>query len=208
MKKNIYILSLLVLFTAIISCKRDNQTGGNEELASLPRTNFNMGGVSFSLANIRDLDQVHRDSVGWGYLMPSTEENGPIVYYFTTNLQTLGAPHMRIEYIDKKIENMDNVESIQGWLKGLFLNDAQNGKVIGEDQTLTTMDGQEVKLLEIHRPGGILNDSVRRSDKFMAWCYIDQGDRFVAFNFSTTEEDKYNQGLPLFMNLIRSFKEE
>ncbi len=208
MNKTLSILSVLVLFSLFTSCKGGKQTGGNEELAGLPRTSFNTGGVSFSLANIKDMDQVHRDSVDWGYLIPQTEENGPIVYYFTTTLQTLAAPHVRIEYIDKKIDNMGTVESIHGWLKELFMNDVQKGKILSEDQTLTTMDGQEVKLLEIHRPAGFVNDSVQRGDKFMAWSYVDQNDRFVAFNFSTTEQENYDQGMPLFKDLVRSYKEE
>ena len=212
MNKTIQIAIVLLLFAALTNCKGGKQSGSgsgiNEELAKLPRTSYSTGGVTFSLADITDLEQVNRDSVQWGHLIPQTEENGPIVYYFSTTIRTLAAPHVRIEYIDKKIDQMGSVESIHSWLKSLFLNEMQNGKVLNENEILTTLDGQEVKVLEIHRPGGIVNDSVQRGDKFMAWSYVDHSDRYVAFNFSATEQDEYDQGMPLFKDLVRSYKDE
>lgn len=208
MNKSLHILAVLLLLAMISGCKGGKQTGNNDELAGLPRTSFSTGGVTFSLANVKDLELMNRDSVDWGHLIPQTEENGPIVYYFTTTIHTLASPHIRIEYIDKKIENMGTVESINGWLKSLFMNDYQQGKILNENETLTTLDGQDVKLLEIHRPSGYVNDSVQRGDKYMAWSYVDHNDRFVAFNFSTTEESDYNDGMPLFKDLVRSYKDE
>ena len=211
MNKTLHILAALLLVVGLASCKggkQSSESGLNEELAGLPRTAYSTGGVSFSLADIKDMEMVHRDSVGWGHLIPQTEENGPIVYYFTTTLRTLAAPHVRIEYIDKKIDQMGSVESINNWLKSVFINPMQNGTVTNENETLTTMDGQEVGLLEIHRPGGMVNDSVQRGDKFMAWSYVDHEDRFVAFNFTASEQSDYDQGMPLFRDLVRSYKDE
>ena len=203
-----------VLLLSAVACtsSQDGTNGGdvshNEDLKNLPRTPFDIGKVSFSLAEFPTLTQVHRDSVAWTSYLPQTEENAPITYYFMDMKRTLSAPHIRIEYIDKKLDLMGSTESIFGWLKGLYINPQQNGKVLEEGSTLTTMDGQEVELLAIERPNVTVNDSLSRGLKIMAWAYVDHGDRFVALNFSTTDRNEYEEGLPFFKDLVRSYQDE
>jgi len=201
-------LTLILITTLSLGCNKGPKDESSSDLAALSRTSYNMGGVSFSLANLPDLDIVNRDSVSWSHLLPQTEENAPIVYYFATTDRTLSAPHIRLEYIDKKIENMESTDNIFGWLKSAFLNEMQNGKILNEGESIETMDGQQVEILEIHRPGTQVNDSIMRGDKLMAWGYFDQQERFVGINFSATRQDDYDQGIPLFKDLIRSYKAE
>lgn len=200
-------ISALFLITIFaIGCKGGIKDSSNSDIASLPRTSYSMGGVAFSLANFVDLDVVNRDSVSWSHLLPQTEENAPIVYYFATTDRSLSAPHIRLEYIDKKIENMESTANIFGWLRTAFLNEYQNGVILNEGEHIETMDGEQVEILEIHRPGNVVNDSITRGDKLMAWGYFDQQERFVGINFSATQQDDYDKGLPLFKDLIRSYK--
>lgn len=201
---------LLLLFLG--SCKTGGNTSdgemGNEELKNLPRSSYNVGGVSFSFADIPDLDVVHRDSVAWGHLIPQTEENGPIVYYFVNDKRILSAPHIRVEYIDRKIPRMGTVADIHGWLQEVFVNPTQGGRVISNGEKVKTMDGQEVEIFQIERPAFMESDTVARSYKVMSWAYIDHDDRFVAVNLTTVDSTDQAKGYPLFENLVRSYRKE
>jgi hypothetical protein len=180
-----------------------------EELSQLPRSSFNKGGVSFSIADLPELKQVHPDSVGWASYMPQTEDNGTIAYYFVKGYDVqLASPQVRIEYINKALPDCGSVEELFNWLKGVFVNEDRQASVLNEGQTIATTDGQIVELLEIRQPDVMVNDSIARSSKSMAYAYIDQGERFVALNFTATKDAEYDEGLPLFKDMILSYKKQ
>lgn len=195
------LIAVSILFAA---CK----TSSSSDLAILPRSSYDIQGVSFSLADLPELTKVNRDSVGWAQLLPQTDENAPIVYYFLNDQRTLTAPHIRLEYIDKKLPGMGEVNEIHDWLKSVFVNETQKGELISEGRVLSTMDGQDVSLLEIVRPANTPNDSISLGLKMMAWAYIDHNDRYIACNFSATMEEDYKPGLVAFEKLVRSYKDE
>lgn len=208
------ILSLFLLLVLSTGCGPDDgidaaQKARHEELAKLPRAQYNKGGVSFSVAALPDLKPVQRDSVGWSGYMPETEENGQVIYYFLRGYgMDLADPQIRIEYIAKSLPNCATTEELFNWLKGVFVNEERQGVILSEGTTLATMDGQIVELLEIKQPQVMTNDSVMRSSKSMAYAYLDQGERFVALNFAAAEDDTYQQGLDLFKDLILSYRKE
>ncbi len=211
--KYLRLLPLLFFVVMLAACTSSQQGEGqdvehNEDLKGLSRSNYDIGKVSFSVAELPGLTQVHRDSVPWTTYLPQTEENAPITYFFMDMKRTLSAPHIRLEYIDKKLDMMGTKESIFGWLKSLYINPEQQGQILEEGSSLTTMDGQEVEILAIKRPIVQVNDSLKRGLKMMAWAYLDHNDRFVAMNFSATDEGEYNEGLPQFKDLVRSYKDE
>lgn len=203
-----FFLLLLVLAGCKTGGNGPEDPAGNEDLKDLPRSQYNVGGVSFSFGDVPDLDKVHRDSVGWGHLLPQTEENGPIVYYFVNDKRILSAPHIRVEYIDKKIPRMGTVGEIHDWLKEVFVNPVQGGQIGMEGEMVKTMDGQEVEILQIVRPAFQENDTISRSQKIMTWAYIDHDDRFVAVNLTTIDDTDQAKGMPLFRKLVRSYKDE
>lgn len=206
-----YLSSLVLILFVLAGCKTGSGSdgqNGNEDLKDLPRSSFNVGGVSFSFGDIPDLAQVHRDSVGWGHLLPQTEQNGPIVYYFVNDIRTLSAPHIRVEYIDKNIPRMGTVPEIHDWLKEVFVNPVQGGQVGSQGGVVKTMDGQEVEILQIIRPAFQENDTIARGNKIMTWAYIDHDDRFVAVNLTTIDDSDQEKGYPMFEQLVRSYRDE
>ncbi|MEM1000155.1 MAG: hypothetical protein AAGN35_24080 [Bacteroidota bacterium] len=213
MKSLTYIL-LLTLGLGWLGCGSSDGIDSSqkeriEELGQLPRTTFNQGGVSFSIAELPELKMVHPDSVGWASYMAQTEDNGTIGYYFIKGYDLqLASPQIRIEYINKALPDCGSVEELFNWLKGVFVNDERQATVLNEGQTIATTDGQIVELLELRQPQLSLNDSLARSSKTMAYAYIDQGERFVALNFTATEDDAYDEGLPLFKDMILSYRKE
>ena len=204
--------ALAVLLVLLAGCKtggsNPNGQSSNEDLADLPRSAYNFGKVSFSMADIPGLDPMHRDSVSWGHLLPQTEDNGPIGYYFVNDDRTLSAPQIRMEYINKSLPEMGSPDQIFSWLKSVFINPMQGGELKSEGEKVKTMDGQEVEILEIIRPAFQESDSIARSLKLMAWAYIDHDDRYVALNLTAIDESDYNKGFPMFKDLIRSYKDE
>ena len=207
----VFLLAFAVLFSACNTSKSGDSNGGssyNEDLKNLSRAKFDMGNVSFSVADIPGLTKVNRDSVGWATYLPQTAENAPIVYYFMDMKRTLSAPHVRLEYIDKQLDLMGSTESIFNWLKGLYINPEQQGQIIEEGEKVRTMDGQEVEILAIKRPEVAVNDTLMRGLKLMAWAYVDHNDRYVAMNFSATDQADFEEGMPQFKDLVRSYHDE
>jgi hypothetical protein len=203
----------LMIFLGLAGCKPGDgidpaQKARIEELSQLPRQSFNKGGVSFTVAELPELRRVWPDSVGWASSMPQTEDNGPIVYYFVRGYdQQLSSPQIRIEYINKALPDCGTVDELFGWLKGVFITERQ-ASVINEGQTLATASGEIIRLLEIRQPVTQVNDSLTRSSKSMAFAYMDQGERFVALNFTALEDEDYSRGLPLFKDIILSYRKE
>lgn len=208
-----YPILTLMIFLALAGCKPGDgidpaQKARIEELNQLPRHSFNKGGVSFAIADLPELRRVWPDSVGWASYMPQTEDNGPIVYYFVRGYdQQLASPQIRIEYINKALPDCGTVDELFSWLKGVFVTERQ-ASIINEGQTLATAGGEIVRLLEIRQPTSAVNDSLTRSEKSMAFAYLDQGERFVAVNFTAVEDEDYNRGLPLFKDMILSYRKE
>ena len=214
MRTTASILSMIFLLLIATGCGPDDgidsaQKARHGELSKLPRAHYNRGGVKFSVAALPDLKAVQYDSVGWASYMPQTEENGQVIYYFFRGYDMkLGSPQIRIEYIAKSLPNCGTVEELFTWVKSVFVNEERNAKIITEGTTLAAMDGQITELLEIRQPETMTSDSVMRGTKSMAYAYIDQGERFVALNFTAVEDEDYAAGLPIFKDLILSYRKE
>lgn len=200
------------LVLAIAACSGSGNSAevdNHEDLKDLPRTSYNKGGVSFSLANVAGIYPVHRDSVGWATYMVETDGNGQVIYYFMDEEKVeMSAAQIRVEYIAKSLPNCSTEDSLFNWLKQIFLAPDRQGQVISDGSTVRTMDGQDIELLEIHTPETQIGDSLVRSSKTMAWAYVDHDTRFVAFNFSANDQDKYDRGMKHFRDLVRSYKDE
>jgi hypothetical protein len=202
-----YVQLILIALSALslVGCK---SKVSNDDIIGLPRQSYARGGVSFSIAQVEGFKELAPDSVGWSSYMPQTDENGQVTYLFLTGHEVqLASPHMRIEYISKTLPNCKTVKEMQDWLKSIFLTPERQGKV-AESPSVTTLDGQEVEVLEIYTPAAAISDSVSRSQKRMAWSYIEDGDRWVAFNFSSADSSEYFRGLDLYRKVVRSFKNE
>lgn len=175
-------------------------------LANLPRMEYNHGGVAFSLAEIEGLKQVNKDSVPWASYMQESEDNGQMGYYFFPGFsRDLSSPQIRVEYMAKSLKGCSTEDSLFGWLKGLYLGPERKG-VLASEAPVGTLDGDPVTILEITIPKYVVNDSSEYSPKWMAWAYAENGDRFVGFSYTTVSADDYKQGLPLFKDLVRSYK--
>jgi hypothetical protein len=203
--------ALLLFLLPFAAC----QTGGIDAdekervaaLEGLPRKEYASGGVAFSLAEIEGLRATNKDSVPWAMYMEETEDNGQLGYYFYPGYsRDLSSPNIRVEYMSKALKGCSSVDSLFIWLKSMYIGTERNGKVAGES-TVGTLDGQEIKVLEIEIPKFQLDDSTIYSEKHMAWAYADHKDRFVGFSYSAVSKDDYNQGLPMFMDLVRSYKD-
>jgi hypothetical protein len=203
--------ALLLFLLPFAAC----QTGGIDAdekarvaaLEGLPRKEYVRGGVTFSLAEIEGLRATHKDSVPWAMYMEETEDNGQLGYYFYPGYsRDLSSPNIRVEYMSKALKGCSSVDSLFIWLKGMYIGTERNGKVAGES-TVGTLDGQEIRVLEIEIPKFQVDDSTIYSEKHMAWAYADHKDRFVGFSYSAVSKDDYNQGLPMFMDLVRSYKD-
>lgn len=205
MRNYVFLLLIAVSALSLPGCK---SKVSNEDIINLPRQSYNRGGVSFSLAKVDEFKELAPDSVGWSGYMQPTEENGQLTYLFLKGHDIqLGSPHVRVEYIAKSLPNCNTVEELQTWLKGIFLTPERQGRLV-ESPSLTTLDGQEVEVLEIYTPNVNVSDSVSRAEKRMAWAYVEDGDRWVAFNFSSIDSSEYFRGLDLFRKVVRSFKNE
>lgn len=179
----------------------------NPDLKDLPRSDYAKGGVNFSMAKVEGLKSVSRDSVGWASYMQESDANGQIVYYFLKGEEIdLSSAQVRVEYIHKDLPNCSETDSLFGWLKSVFLTDDRQGKVNIKDQYVETMDGQKVEIMGIITPEMQVNDSVRHSEKSMAWAYIEQGQRWVGLSLSAVEKGKFDKALPLMKDLIASYK--
>lgn len=177
-----------------------------------PRDNFSKGNLNFSFQPTPDLMRIGPDSVGWAAYLPQTEESGPLVYYFFPGARVnLSDPQIRVEYISSSMEGAESVDKLFSWLKDLFINPEKNGKLITDSETLTTGDGLKVRLLEIHTPDRMDNSGEephKISGKRMAWVYIPQEEYYVAMNASAAMEQDYEQLRPLFIQLVKSFRQE
>lgn len=206
MRKFSFALTILFLgLTLWAGCKTKVN---NDDIINLPRKSFTRGGVNFSLADIDGYKEVNPDSVGWAGFMQQTPENGQITYFFLTGHEIeLASPQVRVEYIAKSLPNCGSEQELVDWVKGAFLTPEQQGKLIGES-SVTTLDETPVKVTEIQVPTRTVNDSLSRSGKSMAWAYVDAGDRFVAFNFTSVDSSEYVRGMGMFKQLVRSYKKE
>jgi hypothetical protein len=202
--RNFVHLSLFALSVLVLAaCKT---AINNDDIINLPREDYDKGGVRFSLAKIDGFKRVLPDSVGWASYMPQTEENGQIAYLFLTGHEIeLASPQVRVEYIAKSLPNCGTEQQLMDWVKTMFVNPERNGTVIGGDP-LKTLDDQDVQVLEIVTPAQAINDSTLRSGKRMAWAYVDGGERYIAFNFTSTDSAEYVRGIPMFRQLVRSTK--
>lgn len=205
----LYTASLFVLLQ-VAACKSGGISSDEQArvkaLESLPRKEYNHGGVNFSVAEIEGMKQVSRDSVPWANYMPDTEENGQLGYYFFPGYaRDLSAPQVRVEYMSKALPGCSTVDSLFTWLKSLYVGTERNGKVVSEEP-LGTLGGEEIRLLQIEIPKFVMDDSTQYSEKYMAWAYADQGERFVGFSYSAVTPDDYKQGFPMFQDLVRSYK--
>lgn len=217
MKKIAYILVMVALLVQACKTTPTNPDSNIPErsvdeatLARLPRATFEKGGVKFSLANLDGFYRVPKDSVPWSFQLPESGDNGQIVYYFMQGSEIeMGSPHVRVEYISRNLPGCSTADSLFDWLKTMYVNPQRSGKVLDNGNTVTTADNQEVKLLEIFIPQYTRpEDSALLAGKYMSWAYVPQNDRFVALNLTTTEKTKYEMTLPMFKDLIRSYRKE
>jgi hypothetical protein len=201
-------LFLFLIAASALSLPGCKSKVSNEDIANLPRQSYNRGGVSFSLAKVDGFKELAPDSVGWSGFMQQTEENGQVTYLFLKGHDIqLGSPQVRVEYIAKSLPNCKTAAEMHTWLKSVFINPERQGRLV-ESPGLTTLDGQEVEVLEIYTPNVSVSDTVNRSEKRMAWAYVEDGDRWVGFNFSAIDSAEYFRGLDLFRKVVRSFKNE
>lgn len=211
MHKLLFYTATLFLLVQVAACQSgglsSDEQAAVKALESLPRKDYQRGGVNFSLAEIDGMRQVDRDSVPWASYMPETEDNGQLGYYFFPGYaRDLSAPQVRVEYMSKALPGCSTVDSLFTWLKSMYVGNERNGKVVGEEP-IGTLGGQEITLLQIEIPKYVVDDSTQYSEKYMAWAYADQGDRFVGFSYSAVTSDDYKQGFPLFKDLVRSYKD-
>ncbi|MFN8396523.1 MAG: hypothetical protein U0176_18000 [Bacteroidia bacterium] len=212
MRNTVIYTALLLLLLQVAACKPGSGLAADEEakvkaLENLPRADYNRGGVAFSLAEIEGIRRVEKDSVPWASYVQETDDNGQLGYYFFPGYdRDLSAPQVRLEYMARSLKGCSTVDSLFTWLKGLFVNDQRHG-VVKSEAPVGTLDGQEIKILEIETPKFTMNDTVTYAEKFMAWAYAEHGDRFVGFNYTAVNKDDYNQGLPLFKDLVRSYRD-
>lgn len=181
-----------------------------EMLAKLPRATFDKGGVKFSMANLDGVFRMPPDSVPWSYNLEETSQNGQIQYYFLEGEpMTMGAAHIRVEYLSKSMPGCESTEKLFSWLKSLYVGNERNGEVLEPGKILETADGQKVELLQIYIPNFTrVEDSVQMAAKTMAWAYLDQGDRYVAMNLTAKEQAKYDRAIPVFKDMVRSYRKE
>jgi hypothetical protein len=203
--------ALLVFLLPFAACQSGGLDAQEKErvaaLEGLPRTEYARGGVTFSLAEIEGIRATHKDSVAWAMYMQETEDNGVLGYYFYPGFsRDLSSPNIRVEYMSKALKGCSTVDSLFIWLKGMYVGTERKGQVAGET-TVGTLDKQEIKILEIEIPQYTLDDTTTYSEKHMAWAYADHGDRFVGFSYAAVSKDDYKQGLPMFMDLVRSYKD-
>jgi hypothetical protein len=209
-----YLASTIVVLLVILqlaACKGGGVSADEKEkveaLAGLSRVEYNRGGTVFSVADLEDLKRVNRDSVPWASFMVEGDSNGQLGYYFIPGYKIdFSAPQIRLEYMHKGLKGCSEADSVHTWLKSLFVNDQRQGKVVSEEP-VATLDGQEIKILEIETPVYLANDSTQYGGKWMAWGYADNGDHLIGFSFTAVNADDYKQGIPEFKNLIRSYKD-
>jgi len=198
---------LVFAFVALIFSGCQSQVD-NSDIASLPRISLSEAGTSFSLADIDGLKFVNADSVPWAGYMQETPENGQIAYFFVKGHDIqLASPHVRLEYISKSLPNCESEEALIEWIKSYFVTPERKGKVIGEGE-IQTLDAKTVKITEIAVPNQQVDDSLTRSRKYMAWAYVEDGNQFVGFNFTSVDSASYGQEFGKFQQLVRSFKAE
>jgi hypothetical protein len=178
-----------------------------KEIEALPRVAFHSYGTHFSFAKLDGLKSVHRDSVPWGYMMPQSEMNGQVMYYFFPGYALeLASPQIRIEYMSKSLKGCGSIDSILTWLKGLYIGSERNGKLVGE-RKVGTVGGDELTLLEISVEE-FKRDTIALASKQMGWAYADQGDMILGITYSAVKPEDYNQGYALFKDLVMSYKKE
>jgi hypothetical protein len=210
MRNIVFYTAALFILLQVAACKSGGLSAEEKArvaaLETVPRMNYKSGGVEFSLGQIDGMRQVHKDSVPWAQYLQESEDNGQLGYYFFPGYaRELAAPQVRLEYMSKSLKGCSTVDSLFIWLKGLYVTPERKGKVANEE-VLGSLGGDEIKVLEIETPKFVVDDSVSYSEKYMAWAYADLGPQFVGFSYSAITKDDYNQGLPLFKDLIRSYR--
>jgi hypothetical protein len=204
-------LAILILVLHITACNGQGVSAEESEkvaaLEGLPRIDYADGHVTFSLAEIEGLKQVSKDSVPWAMYMAETDSNGQLGYFFYPGYKIeLASPQIRIEFMHRGLKGCSSADSLFTWLKSVFMTPERKGVVVGESN-LGSLDGQVIKMLEMETPDYRTNDTMQYSGKRMAWAYAENGDRLIGFAYSAITQDDYQQGLPQFMDLVRSYKD-
>ncbi|HHG85763.1 MAG TPA: hypothetical protein ENJ82_13530 [Bacteroidetes bacterium] len=154
--------------------------------------------------------QMGYDSVPWSYSLPHTEENGVIVYYFSEGASiALASPQIRVEYLSRSLKGVSSTNELFDWLKGLFVNENYKGKLISDQETVRTANGQEIQLLEILTPNTKdPNDAnLKRSGKYMIWAYIEKGAYLIGFSGTALDATAYKRLRKEFLQLLISYSE-
>lgn len=176
-----------------------------------PKQTFVSEGGNFSLRPPAEMRRLGSDSVPWAATIPTSNENGVVVYFFAEKTSVaLASPHIRVEYLSRSIRGAETSEQLFTWLKGLFLNEDQKGKLLSEGKTITTADGQEVPYLEIAIPQSFAPDdpTVLRSAKHMIWAYVPAKDgHFIGFNATTVDPATYPDLKKDFLVTVASFQQ-
>ena len=199
MKTQIYIVGVIML-ALLAAC------GSGKVSDSRTRHEFMQGPVKFSLREVEGLSMYPADSVPWvNTKLMNTADGGVIAYYFVDGMEaSLRAPNIRLEYFSKKLPNCSTPDSVIWGIKEQLKG--RGAIVTEENKKIKTYSGKKAFTLEVDAPPFQV-DSLLYDRRSLYWAYIDQGEYYLGLHLAAVERGKYDQVLPMFKELVKTYEE-
>jgi hypothetical protein len=199
----------LFLFTALtaVMCKRTAPVDEGK------RFEVQRGPVKFSITEVEGLMYLVPDSVKWVMEYTRTDSiTGPVLMLYKPSLTFgMNEPHIRMDYVSKKAHSSATVEEVFAWLKDFYQEDGRASQVVNDKETVTTLDGQEVRLLEFFKPEHLNStgaQTVTVAAKRVAYAYIDSGNGYwIGTSLSVAgDQSEYDSMMERFRLVVASFR--
>ena len=209
MRRFLPISMLAIAVFAVMGCPRTPPSAGDAGQRHL----VERGPVKFSLGKVDGLQYLIPDSVDWVAAYTVTDSiTGPALLLYKPGLETdMKAPHIRLDYVSKQAHMSSNVKDIFDWLKAWYMSDGRSSQVVNEQERITTVDGQEVQLLEIFKPEHLSSTGsspVKVAAKHVAYAYMDNGNGFwIGTSLSVVgEQSEYDWWMERFRQVVKTYQ--
>jgi hypothetical protein len=207
MRRFVTISLLVIAALASVMCKRTPpEDEGNRYVVK-------QGPVHFSVGQVEGLMYLVPDSVKWVAQFTRTDSiTGPVLMLYKPSLTFgMNEPHIRMDYVSKQAHSSSTVDEIYTWLKSFYQMDGRASQVVNDQEVITTLDGQEVKLLEIFKPEHLNSsgaETVAVAAKRVAYAYIDNGNGFwIGMSLTVSgDQSEYDFMMKRFREVVASYR--
>ena len=162
---------------------------------------FKAYSMNFQLTHQVPLVPMTNYEIPWLQADQFSEMNGNFVTYIRNGYEkSMQNPYIMVQYLNKSLPSVSQVDSIFLWLDSKFLP-LQGAEVLKDIYEVKTISGKVAKVKEYKYP-----KQEQRAGKTLAYAYIDYDEEFIiGFALTTVNDSDYPLNQPLFIELVKSF---